>query len=94
MTQGLSTNHQSSGGRELSGFLRPPRLDFLKFDGNDPTGWLCRTERYFTIHQITTDQKVPIAALHLEHEAAQWYQWLEKTHGDLPWVEFRAQLLT
>eukprot|EP01018_Ginkgo_biloba_P022360 Gb_33279 [translate_table: standard] len=74
VTQGPSTSHQSSSGRELNGFLRPPRLDFPKFDGNDTIGWLCRIERYFAIHQITIDQKVPIAALHLEHEAAQWYQ--------------------
>ena len=48
--------------------LRPPKLSFPKFDGNDPKTWLRKCDRFFLIHPVPPDQKVPVASIHLRRK--------------------------
>lgn len=47
-----------------------PKLDFPKFDGKDPCGWIGKCEKFYQLHP-TTDlrSRVLCAALHMEGEA-------------------------
>lgn len=53
-----------------------PKLDMRKFDGKDPTNWLCQMEYFFDIHHVPIQQKVDMASLYLEPNQFIWYCWL------------------
>lgn len=64
------------------------RLDFPRFNGEDPTGWVYKAEQYFDFKDISPDQQVQLASFHLEGIALQWHRWLTKFRGPLTWKEF------
>jgi hypothetical protein len=72
---------------EQGGFSRP-KLNFPSFDDeSDPLPWLTKCASYF--HGMRTmEEKVWMAALHLEGAAAEWYYALERDHGILTWPRF------
>jgi len=69
------------------------KLDFQRFDGDDPTTWVYQVKQYFSLNQILDDQKVNLNSFHLEHEVVQWYQWAQKVHGTPSWGDFTKYLL-
>lgn len=44
---------------------RITRLDFPRFDGFDPSGWLYRAEQFFVHQQAPTSQKLLMASFHM-----------------------------
>ncbi|KAH9779621.1 hypothetical protein KPL71_007762 [Citrus sinensis] len=64
------------------------KLDFPRFNGEDPTGWVYKAEQYFDFKDISPDQQVQLASFHLEGIALQWHRWLTKFRGPLTWKEF------
>ena len=59
------------------------RVDFPRWEEGDPIGWISRAERYFQYHKIADASMVKIAAIHLEGDAIQWFDWFEHTYGVL-----------
>ena len=57
-------------------------MEFPRFAGNDPTEWLNRISQYFEYQETTNEQKVVLAAYHLEGEANQWWQWMCKAYQE------------
>ena len=48
---------------------RFPKVDFNKFDGSNPTGWVTQMECYFSLHGITDDlMKLCVGVLYLDPE--------------------------
>ncbi|XP_026383767.1 uncharacterized protein LOC113279283 [Papaver somniferum] len=45
---------------------RVPKLDFPRFDGDNPRGWIQKSERYFHLKNIEEHLKVNIVAIYLE----------------------------
>ncbi|KAG7987413.1 hypothetical protein I3843_03G132800 [Carya illinoinensis] len=54
------------------------KLEFLKSSKDDPTEWFNRVEQFFEYQGTAKNQKVHMAAYHLEGEANQWWQWLQE----------------
>jgi hypothetical protein len=49
-------------------------LNFPKYDGTeDPTSSVCRAEQFFDFQDMAKEDKVVLAAYHLEGEAQLWY---------------------
>lgn len=69
------------------------KLNFSKFDGEDPNGWIYWAKQYFEYQNIVGEQKVQLAVFHLEGGALEWYRWLIKTRGQVTWAEFCQALL-
>lgn len=69
------------------------KLNFPRFDGANPQGWLFRVERYLAYQNIPPVQCVPLASFHLEGLALQWYQWFTKFNGPASWIELTKALL-
>lgn len=67
---------------------RYTKIDFPRFSGEDPAGWIYKCERFFEFNQIEDDQKIRLAVVHLDDKAIQWYQWFEKTQTTMSWKEF------
>jgi len=67
-----SKNQSGKSGRPDSGnpFPKVAKLNFPKFDGSeDPTSWVCRAEQFFEFQETAEEDKVALAAYHLEGEA-------------------------
>ncbi|RZR82137.1 hypothetical protein BHM03_00008492 [Ensete ventricosum] len=69
------------------------RVDFLRWEDGDPTGWISHVERYFRFYKTQDASMVDIVAIHLEGDAIQWYDWFEHTHGVSTWWQFKSGLL-
>ncbi|KAK1327086.1 hypothetical protein QJS10_CPA01g00010 [Acorus calamus] len=64
------------------------RIDFPRFDGIDPEGWLFQAEQYQELNGVTDAQMVPLASVHLQGDAIPWYHWLKQSIGLLTWQQF------
>ncbi|RWW18879.1 hypothetical protein GW17_00017105, partial [Ensete ventricosum] len=64
------------------------RVDFPRWEDEDPIGWISRAERYFCYHKTSDASMVDITDIHLEGDAIQWYDWFEHTHGVPTWRQF------
>jgi hypothetical protein len=53
--------------------------------------------QYFDYKQISEEQKVSLAAFHLENEANQWWQWVQRMYREeriaISWEIFERELL-
>ena len=81
---------ESSADTEFSASnnFRGPKIDFPRFNGDDPTGWKYKVEQYFNMHNTFDVTKVLLASFHLEHEALQWFCWYIKDHEEPQWTDF------
>ncbi|KAL5857738.1 hypothetical protein ACOSQ3_005196 [Xanthoceras sorbifolium] len=50
------------------------KLNFPKFDGEDPTGWVYKFEQYLDFKAVPPEQQVQLASFHLEGIALQWHR--------------------
>ncbi|GJN38431.1 hypothetical protein PR202_gb27469 [Eleusine coracana subsp. coracana] len=79
------------GGHDDDRRHRMPKLNFLHFDGEtDPLTWITKCESYFRAMCTMDEEKVWLAALHLNGVAAEWYYALERDHGVVSWPCFVA----
>jgi hypothetical protein len=87
------SKHGGTGGHFSD---RPPKgkLDFPKYSGKeDPLPFLSRCEAYFHLTRIM-EEKVLMAALHLEAAAQLWYMRVHKEEGTPSWRHFSELLNT
>ncbi|RWW42035.1 hypothetical protein BHE74_00052442 [Ensete ventricosum] len=75
--------------------LNNPRMkvDFPRWEEGDPIGRISRAEWYFQFYRTVDATRVEIAAIHLEGDAIQWFNWFKHTHGGLCWQQFKEGLL-
>ncbi|PON77808.1 hypothetical protein PanWU01x14_025640, partial [Parasponia andersonii] len=62
-------SHQQSNFQQAQGTIIPRvvRLDFPRYDGtDDPITWIDRAEQFFEFHKTPANEKVALAAYHLE----------------------------
>ncbi|KAG6480688.1 hypothetical protein ZIOFF_057273 [Zingiber officinale] len=69
------------------------KVEFPRWENNDPIGWISRAEKYFRFHGTSDNAKVELASINLEGDAIQWYDWLEACHGPPKWEEFKEELI-
>jgi hypothetical protein len=70
------------------------RLDFPKFSGEEPNGWIYHANQYFTYHQTNPHHRVLLASFHMEGKALTWFQDLEASGSITSWDGFTQSLLT
>lgn len=63
------------------------KVDFPKFDGGDPRGWIMKAEKYFRYYQTPEDLKVDVASMYLEGDALDTYSWISSGHEIRYWEE-------
>ncbi|XP_028802776.1 uncharacterized protein LOC114757959 [Neltuma alba] len=52
------------------------KVEFPKFEGGDPRGWVMKAEKYFRYYQTPEDLKVDVAAMNLEGDALDVFTWV------------------
>lgn len=50
------------------------KLEFPCFRGDNPSGWVYKADQFFHLYNIPTNQKILLAAYHMEDEALVWFQ--------------------
>ncbi|GJZ63642.1 transposon ty3-G gag-pol polyprotein [Tanacetum coccineum] len=85
----------SNGKLILSGDTAKPylKLQFPRFSGGDPTGWLYQASQYFELQSVAPEEHVNVASIHLDGIALQWHRWFTKLKGPVTWGEFSQALL-
>jgi hypothetical protein len=72
----------------------PLRLDFPRFDGENPAGWSYKVKQFFEYYQTPLFQRIRMASFHMEGEALVWFQDADEL-GQFPtWDAFLQALLT
>ncbi|RWW64193.1 hypothetical protein BHE74_00028584 [Ensete ventricosum] len=69
------------------------KVDFPRWEEGDLIGCISCAEHYFQFYRTAIATRVEIAAIHLEGDAIQWFNWFEHTHGGLPRQRFKEGLL-
>ncbi|PAN08131.1 hypothetical protein PAHAL_1G390000 [Panicum hallii] len=65
-----------------------PKLEFLKFDGDNPPLWRDRCDMYFEVFSVSPDLKTRFAALNFKGAAALWSLTIERRGRVLDWDTF------
>jgi hypothetical protein len=91
---GSSGTGKTAGRSESSNsFPKVAKLNFPKSDGTeDPTSWVCRVEQFFEFQDTAKEDKVVMAAYHLEGEAQLWYQLFKETEEGASWEQLKEGL--
>jgi hypothetical protein len=83
-------SRQSNGSKGSSDFTK---LEFSRYSRDDPDVWLNQVVQYFD-YKIPEEQKVSLVAFHLESEANQWWQWVQKLYKEeqvpIAWEAFES----
>ncbi|KAD6453241.1 hypothetical protein E3N88_07946 [Mikania micrantha] len=68
------------------------KIDFPSFSGGDPRGWILKAEKYFRFYNTLDEEKVDVAAIHLEGDALDFYSWISTEQDITYWEELTAAL--
>lgn len=77
-------NHNPSG--------RIPKLEFPRFDGDNPRRWKTRAEKYFHMNSVLESLWIEIFEMHFDGVASLWFQSIEHLVPTLTWSVFCALL--
>lgn len=94
-----SFNSEGSSGKKeevseavLSSYLKGIKLDLPRFNGEEVHNWIYKVEKYFSLHSVPSAIRLQVVALHLEGEAASWYQWMDRNGSLIKWEQFLDEL--
>ncbi|XP_026441777.1 uncharacterized protein LOC113340943 [Papaver somniferum] len=73
-------------------YHRVPKLDFPRFDGDNPRGWIPKSERYFHLNNIEEHLKVNIAAIYLEGKAEKFFLNFQINRPRITWSDLVLHL--
>jgi hypothetical protein len=73
--------------------FRNSHTNYPSFSGTEPSEWLFQTEKYFRYYHTTSEDKLAIAAMHLNGEANRWYQGYENEYPSHTWDDFKRALV-
>lgn len=65
-----------------------PKIEFLRFDGLDPKGWVSRAEQYFEFIPIDDLRRTKLAGLHFGGKASTWFRYYQSNKGIVNWKNF------
>ncbi|KAH9733790.1 hypothetical protein KPL71_017135 [Citrus sinensis] len=69
------------------------KLNFPKFEGENPNGWIYKCDRFFNINGIVEEEKVEMVSIHLEGHALEWFQGYEAGHENINWESFSTDII-
>lgn len=69
-------------------FNTRPKIEFPKFVGTDPKGWVIKANQYFEFINMNEFRKVKLAGLHFEGKASVWYRFYHSSRSNVAWKVF------
>ncbi|XP_073352540.1 uncharacterized protein [Aegilops tauschii subsp. strangulata] len=87
------TYEQEMKAQFIKSMTKGPRMDFPKFDGTDPVGWIRQSNKFFQMAGAPEEYKVSLAQLHIVGEADVWLRRSGLLKQKLTWNEFGEQIV-
>jgi hypothetical protein len=84
--------HQGDRGNFTQAFSKDLKIEFPKFDGDNPIGWLRQAEKCFNLAATPLDQRVHLAEIFLIGKPDHWLRSTGINTADLSWHEFAAMI--
>jgi hypothetical protein len=73
-------------------FSKGLKLEFPRFDGDNPVGWLRQAEKCFTLADIPVEQRVTFAEIFLVGKVDHWLRRRGVNTSSLSWSEFAIMI--
>lgn len=67
-------------------------LEFPKFNGTDPSGWIYKAQKFFLYYQTPPQHKLLISSIYMEGRALAWYMLMENSKELTSWEAFTRAL--
>ncbi|KAD3640421.1 hypothetical protein E3N88_29644 [Mikania micrantha] len=85
----FGTGRMDDNDSGFSNYSRRPfhKIEFPTFSGGDPRGWILKAEKYFCFYNTMDEEKVDVAAIHLEGDALDFYSWIAAEQDITYWDE-------
>lgn len=81
----MTINHQDS---TLAAIPKVVRLEFTRFKGENPSSWVYKVHQFLQLYNTPPNQKILLAAYHMEDEALVWFQDAEESGQFTSWEAF------
>lgn len=65
-----------------------PKMQFPRFEGQDPTIWRDKCETYFQIFYIPDHMKIMTAVMHVDENASRWFRVYKRKSMVETWDQF------
>jgi hypothetical protein len=75
-------------------FIKGIKLEFPKFDGDNPKGWLRQVEKCFTLVETPKHKKVKFSEVFFSGKADHWLRSTSINTNSLSWSEFLALIIS
>ncbi|KAF2283955.1 hypothetical protein GH714_017567 [Hevea brasiliensis] len=89
-SDGSASNQNVSSHKIRQSWGNSTKLEFPRFSGEGLEGWLLRVDYFFEVANVAADDRVKMAALHLEGKALQWHQGFIKVRGSIAYLDWGA----
>jgi len=74
--------------------IRNVKLDFPKFNGSDVMAWIFKAEQFFDYYGTADEDRLTIAAIHMEEDVVPWFQMIQRTNPFMSWTALTTALET
>ncbi|XP_026452244.1 uncharacterized protein LOC113352661 [Papaver somniferum] len=88
---GHSETHRASHGSPANS-LKPVKLDFPRFDGENPRRWLRKCDRFLQMHPMEETQKTDFASMYMDGRTDSWFIDYCSGKTSAPWYGFSNHL--
>ncbi|XP_058751457.1 uncharacterized protein LOC131624517 [Vicia villosa] len=93
LSSALNGSGNSDGTPRQSPFqIRNVKLDFPRFDGTEVLNWIFKVEQFFDYYSTPDNQRLTIAAVHLDKDVVPWYQMITRNNPFRSWGAFTRAL--
>lgn len=91
----MNTGFPSPKGPDLNhnAANRGVKIDFPRFNGENPRQWLRKCHRYFLLNPMPENEKIVTASMHLDDKAEFWYMDYMEGKELMGWNVFAAMVL-
>ncbi|XP_026458493.1 uncharacterized protein LOC113359009 [Papaver somniferum] len=88
------SNHGSHNNNHIpqDSHFKTPKIDFPKFNGDNPRRWVCKCERFIYLKSVAANQQTEVAAMYLEGKADSWFQDFHTGKPYISWSDFSSAL--
>jgi hypothetical protein len=87
------TYEQEMRNQFLKSITKGPRMDFPRFDGDNPGGWIRQCNKYFQMAGVPEDYKTSLSQLYIIGRADVWLRRSKLLNKRLGWPEFCEEIL-
>lgn len=77
----------------MKAMTKGPKLEFPRFEGSDPVGWIGQCNKYFQMSAAPEEYKVSLAQLYMIGEADTWLRRSGLIKKQLRWTQFGNEVI-